>query len=108
MYIKLAFGLTHDGTHLENLFYNLHYWLHGQVQTKQLLGLAFAENQKWSTTLAWTCHLPTIFPEPKFCDSSVSDRRKGCGSRSLPDLMHSVMKSNETTGIPYLTAVLPL
>lgn len=56
-----------------------------------------------------TCtYLPTIFPEPKFCDSSVSDKRKGCGSRSLPDLMHSVMNSNDTTGIPFLTAVLPL
>ena len=53
-------------------------------------------------------YLPTIFPELKFRDSSVSDKRKGCGSSSLSDLIHSVMKSNETTGIPNFTAVLPL
>lgn len=55
------------------------------------------------------CHsLPTILPELKFCDSRVSDKGKGCGSTSFPDLMQSVMKSNGTTGIPSFTAVLPL
>lgn len=56
----------------------------------------------------WIYDIQAIFPELKFCESRVSERRYGWGSSSFPDSMHFFTKSIDTTAIPFFTAVLPL